>query len=144
MQSDEFKDRRLKYVQLPQVFHMRASDINITSKQHLRACEKLAIWVSKQKPKNVEDFERVEWLRDFVTKTADLNDKTITLLDYLKTTIQEIADDARALMDGGVVLDRLRDQEDTITMLQRVRDEAIQSVYELRKTHIRESKANLK
>lgn len=130
---DDFKDRRLKYVDLPRVFHVKANEITIVSKQQLKTCEKLAIHLSKQKPKTPKDFEQNEWLKDFVMKTAKLNEETISLLEYLQATIQEISDDAQALKEGASALDVIRDQQDTIKCIQQVRDNAVQAVYELRK-----------
>lgn len=139
--SDEFKDRRLKYVELPRVFSSKAIDITISAKQHLRACEKLAAYLSKQRPNNQKDFEQNEWLKDFVIKTVALNEKTVALLDYLRVEIQAISDDAKVLADGGKVLDIIRDQSETITMIQNVKDQAVNNLYESRKTQLRENKA---
>jgi hypothetical protein len=137
----DFKDRRLKYVELPKAFHAKASEINVTSKQHLRACEKLASHLSRQKPGNPKEFEQNEWLRDFVIKSADLNDKTVALLDYLKVTIQEIADDAQNLMPGAQILDRLKDQEEAVLLAWGIRDKAINDLYESRKNKLRQDQA---
>lgn len=139
--DDEFKDRRLKYVDLPNVFHARASEISITSKQHLRVCEKMANHLSKQRPSNPKDFERNEWLKDFVIKSAELNERTIQLLDFLREQIADIAIDAKVLMDGGKTLDVIRDQDDAIRTAWYLRDEAIKAIYELKQQSFRENQA---
>lgn len=137
----EFKDRRLKYVELPGVFRMKSSDINVTSKQHLRACEKLATHLARQKTNNPKEFEQNEWLKDFVLKSADLNEKTIQLLDFMRDMIQEISNDSKELMEDATILDRLRDQEEAIVMAVELRDKAINDLYELRKNQFRQDKA---
>lgn len=139
--SDEFKDRRIKYVDLPRVFEQRASEIRIAARMQLRACERLAGHLSRQKPNNPTEFDRNEWLKDFVMKTADMNDKTLALMEYLKTEIQQVSDDAKALMEGGVIQDRLRDQSDSITALQNFRDQTVINIYEHRKAQLRQDKA---
>jgi hypothetical protein len=138
---EEFKDRRLKYANMPRVFSAKASEIDISCKQHLRACAKLASFLAQQKPKSGQDFERNEWLKDFVMKSAQLNEQTIALLAYLKDELQEVSNDAKALIDGAKLLDQVRDQSDTIEMLQRVRDEGVIKTYEQRKNYLRQNKA---
>lgn len=139
--SEEFKDRKLKYIDLPKQFERKANEIRVTSKQHLRSCEKLADHLAKLKPKNPKEFEQNEWLKDFVIKSADLNEKTIELLEYLKTELQEVAKDASALMDGAKIHDQLRDQSDVILMAWDIRDKAIKDLYEIRKLSFRENTA---
>lgn len=138
---DEFKDRKLKYVELPSQFERKANDIRVTSKQHLRACEKLADTLAKQKPKNPKEFEQNEWLKDFVIKSADLNEKTIELLEYLKKELQEVANDASALMEGAKLHDQLHDQSEVIQMAWDIRDKAIKDLYDIRKLSFRENTA---
>lgn len=140
--DNEFKDRRLKYVDLPKVFHQKANDINITSKQHLRICEKLAGHLSRQKPKTPQEFERVEYLKDFVMKTVAMNESTIGLLDYLKAEIEEISVDAKTLIEGAKMLDVIKDQSEALQAVQELRDKAVISIYELRKDQLRANKAN--
>lgn len=139
--QDEFKDRRLKYVDLPIAFQHQASDIRITAKQHLRACETLANHLAKKKPSNPKDFEQTEWLKDFVIKTADMNEKIIALLDYMRNTVQEIADDSKELSEDALILDRLRDQSDALGLAWEIRDKAINELYASRKNQLRENKA---
>jgi hypothetical protein len=134
-------DSRLwKYLELPQMFQMKAGDISITSKQQLRACEKLAAHVSRQKPKTPKEFEQNEWLKDFVMKTADLNDKTIVLLDYLKDRVQEICNDAKALKDGAKLNAMVRDQAEKIEILMQERDTLQTQLNDIRATQRRTDK----
>lgn len=139
--QDEFKDRRLKYVDLPRVFEQRASEVRISAKQHLRACERLAGHLSRQKPKDAQEFERVEWMKDFVMKTAELNERTIKLLENLRAELQAVADDAKALIEGGQLLDRLRDQSDVIKLMQAARDAATLKLYEQKRDEFRANQA---
>lgn len=133
MIDNEFKDRRLKYVELPKVFHVKASEINISSKQHLRICERLANHLSKQRPKTPKEFEQVEYLKDFVMKSAKLNEQMIALLDYLKIELDAIAADSKSLIEGSYTLDIIKDQQEIIVAIQQVRDNAVKALYEARK-----------
>lgn len=135
------ESRIWKYLELPQVFQMRAGEIDITTKQHLRVCEKLAKHVASQRPKTAREFEQVEYLKDFVVKSADINDKVITLLAYLRDTIQEICNDTKALRDGANLSRIMRDQSEKILSLMDERDEYLHKYHELRKTIRREDTA---
>lgn len=130
---NEFKDRRLKYIELPRIFQAKASEIDITSKQHLRICEKLAKQLASKKPKTAEEFEQVERWKDFVLKSSELNEKTIALIDTIHGMLTEIAEDATPLSENAKDYDRLRDQSETIQMLTNQRDKLINDLYANRK-----------
>jgi replicative DNA helicase len=138
-QPDESK--LWKYLELPQEFQMKAGDIDIVSKQQLRVCEKLAAHLVKQKPKTPKDFEMNEWLKDFVMKSSDLNEKTILLLDYLKSTIQEICNDAKALKDGANLNRIIRDQGEKLEEVMKERDELQTQLNDIRATQRRKDTA---
>lgn len=127
--SAEWKDRRLKYVELPRTFHARANEIDITSKQHLRHCHKLAQQLAGRKAKTSEEFERIEAFKEFVIKSADLNEKTIELLAYVQSVLQEIADDVQPLCQDSFIHDRLRDQSEALMMAWQQRDTLINVLY---------------
>jgi hypothetical protein len=133
------ESRLWKYLELPQVFQMKAGEIDITSKQHLRTCEKLAAHVARQRPKTPKEFEQNEYLKNFVMRSAELNEKTIELLEYLKTTVQEVCNDYKALKDGANLNRIMRDQSEKILKLIEERDEYLHKYYELRKTVSREN-----
>jgi small-conductance mechanosensitive channel len=135
------ESRLWKYLELPQEFQMQAGEIDIVSKQQLRICAKLAAHLAKQRPKTGKDFEMNEWLKDFVMKSADLNDKTIHLLDYLKSTIQEICNDAKALKDGANLNRIIRDQGEKIEVVMKERDELQTQLNDIRATHRRKDTA---
>lgn len=129
------ESRIWKYLELPQVFQMKAGEIDITSKQHLRICEKLAKHLSRQKAKNPKEFEQTEYLKDFVVKSAELNEKTVELLGYMKTTIEEIYKDMQAHRDGANLNRIVKDQGEKIEKVMAERDELSQKYYELRRKH---------
>lgn len=111
-QPDE--SRLWKYLSLPHIFEQKAAEIDLTCKQHLRICERLAAHLARQKPTLPKDFEQTEYLKDFVLKSAQLNEKTIQLLDYLKNTVQEITNDAKAFTEGARLNAIIRDQGERI------------------------------
>lgn len=131
-----------KYLELPQVFQQKAGEINTTCKQHLRICERLAGHVAKQRPKTAKDFEQAEYLKDFVVKSAELNEKTIQMIDYIKTSVQAICDDAVALKEGARLNAVIRDQGEKIETLIKERDEFMRKYYGIRKDRLAENPAN--
>lgn len=130
----EPESRIWKYLELPQVFQQKAGEIDITCKQHLRVCERLAGYLAKQKPKTPKEFDQVEYLKDFVMKSAELNEKTIALLDYFKTQIQEICEDAKTLRDADRITYALREQGAKIEGLIKENDELTRKYYGLRRS----------
>lgn len=131
--QNEFKDNLLKYVEFPKRFHHMANEILITHKQHLRACEKLAKYLGTVKPKGAKEFEQNEWLKDFVIKTAQNNESTIVLLEYVQALLSEVNQDALMLIDGANVQNQLRDQSDAILMLRNSREELVKMLYKQKK-----------
>lgn len=127
------ESRLWKYLELPQTFQRVAGEIDITSKQHLRICEKVAKHLARQRPKTPNEFEQVEYLKEFVVKSADLNEKTIQLLGFLKETIQEITNDAKALSDGANLNRIMRDQGERIGQLIEERYELNKRYHDLRR-----------
>lgn len=138
--ENEFKDHRLKYVELPRIFSHMSHEIKISSKQHLRACEKLAKHISGVRPKNGREFEQNEWMKEFVVKTADLNEKTLCLIDNMAKLLSEIAQDARSIIDGTELRNQARDQSDAIIMLQNTRDLLVKELYEFKKHELEANK----
>lgn len=139
--QNEFKDRRLKYVDAPKVFNQKANDINITAKQHLRACAQLAKHLSNKKSKNPKEFEQDEWMKDFVVKSAALNEKTIAIIDYMAEFLTQIAQDASILIEGSKIMDIVRDQSEAITLISETRGNLVKDVYEMKKDEFRRNKA---
>lgn len=133
---DDEKDSRLKYMEMPREFHHRANEIYIAAKQSLRTCEIAAKALAKEKPKTPADFERVEAMKEFLLTTAKSNEKVLDLLKYLNGFLQDIATDAKVLIDGAIIRDRLRDQSSTIEILMQQRDNAVKDIYDLRKDQI--------
>jgi len=132
MQTDN-RDKCLKYVDMPRTFHHKANDINLTAKQHIRTCEKLARHYSSKKSNNPKEFEQDEWMKAFILKSADLNEKTLDLLTYMAEFLTETAVDATMLIEGAKIQDIIKDQSDAILMLQNTRDQLIKDLYDIRK-----------
>lgn len=114
MTNEPDESRLWKYLSLPQIFQQKANEIDITCRQHIRICERLAGHLVRRRPKTAAEFEQVEYLKDFVVKSAELNERTIQLLGYLQKTIQEICNDARALKEGARMNATIRDQGEKI------------------------------
>ena len=115
--------RLWKYLELPQEFQRRASEIDLTAKQHIRIVERLAKHLARQRPKTPEEFERVEYLKDFCVKSATLNDQTISLLQYLHGMLQAITDDYKVFSEGARLNRIIRDQGERIETMMNERDE---------------------
>jgi len=111
---DRDKDKRLKYVELPRVFHDKASKIDIDCKISMRKCELLAKHLAKQKPKTAQEFEQKAYIEEFVTATATANEDMISLLRYMHGFLTEVMADATHLIEGAILRDKLKDQGDTI------------------------------
>lgn len=135
------ESRLWKYMEIPQEFQRRAGEIDLTSKQHLRIVEKLAKYLAKQKAKTKEDFERVEYLKDFVIKSAQLNEQTLDLVAYLRDRLNEIYKDYKAFSEGARLNRVIRDQGERLELITHERDEAQKELHELRKRIRRENTA---
>lgn len=130
----EQESRMWKYLELPQIFQMKAAEIDMTCKQHLRVCERLAGHLAKQKPKNPKEFEQNEYLKDFVVKSAELNEKTVELITYMKGQVEEICKDARTLTDSDKMTYALRAQAEKIEALIKDNEELTRKYYGLRRS----------
>jgi hypothetical protein len=129
----EEPQKPLKYIEIARSFETVASDTRVRTKQSQATLEKLARHLAKQKPKDGPEFERVEFLKDFVTKTADANESVLALLEMLHSTLTLIFKDAEELCNVAFLQDRLQDQSDTIHVLTEQREQAIKALYENRK-----------
>lgn len=129
MKQNEFKDARLKYVEMPKEFHNRANDINLTCKQQFRVCQQLAVRLAKERPKTPQEFEKNEYLKDFVIKTSQLNEQVLGLLSYTQDLLNAIAADS-SVVELALQNDTLRLQSETIEILTQQREDLIQQVYD--------------
>lgn len=123
---NEDKDKRLKYVEMPKVFYRSAQDIRISSRQHLVTCQKLAKHLASKKPANAKEFEQTEWLKEFVVKSADLNEKVLAFLESTHTLLTEVSEDAKTLVDGAKIRDLVDMQSSEITRLMGIRDSLVE------------------
>lgn len=104
---EDQKDNRHKYLELPAAYQSKAVEINLWVKQSQRTCERLAQHLSKSNPKTPEEFERVEFLKDFVLKTSQSNEKVLDLLQYLTKFLNEVMADADTLQQGAVIREQM-------------------------------------
>lgn len=125
----EFPDARLKYIEMPNQFKGRANEISLTCKQHLRTCEALAKRLAFEKPKTKQEFEKVEYYKDFVIKTSQLNDQVLGLLDYVHGLLNAIAKDS-ALLDEAKTKDTLRLQSETIELLYQQNEKLVKDLHD--------------
>lgn len=125
----EFPDARLRYLEMPMQFRGRANDIALTAKQHLRTCEALAKRLASERPKTKQEFDKIEYYKDFVIKTSELNDQVIGLLDYTRDLLNTIAADS-ALLEDAKVKDTLRLQSETIELLYQRNDKLEKDLHE--------------
>lgn len=122
-------DSRLKYIELPNQFRGRANDIALTCKQQFRVCEQLAVRLAKEKPRTPQEFEKNEYLKDFVIKTSQLNEQVIGLLDYVQDLLNSIAADSSVVADAKMK-DTLMFQSQTIEILTHQRETLVKDLYE--------------
>lgn len=130
------KDSRLKYVEMPREFYLRANEINIACRQMLRSGEEIAKQLSRAKVKDGPEFERNEALKDFVLKSAQSTEKMLELLTYMTGFLNDIASDAKVLIEGAILRDKLKDQSLKIESLMDHRDSLVKSLYDSRKDKI--------
>jgi hypothetical protein len=129
-------DNRLKYVDISGTFRNQASGILIACKQSQRSCEVMAKQLATRKPKTPEEFDRIEAMKDFVLKTSSLNDKVLSLLDYMTGLLTDISEDSKILIEGAIIRDRLNDQSEQVEILVQQREALITDLYDLRKNQI--------
>lgn len=129
----EQPDNRLKYLDINKAFGNRTAQIKLDLKVSNKTCEMLAVHLSKQKPKEAKEFERVEMLKDYVLKTSKLNDDVLALMDYVHGLLTDIGNDSSVLIEGAIIRDRLQLQSDTIESLKQDREDYIKKIYDIRK-----------
>lgn len=117
------KDNRLKYVEMVTVFRDRASAIDFQCKLSQRSCERLAKHIANDKPKSAKEFERHEYLKDFILKTSTANETTIELLAYMKDLLQSVCDDARDLSNIAALRDIIKFDQQTIAIVTQQRND---------------------
>jgi hypothetical protein len=133
---EEQKDNRLKYLEIPAAFKSRASEISLWVKQSQRSCELLAKHVAKEKAKTGIEFERQEYLKDFLLKTSQANEKVLELLDYLTTFLNEVMTDAATYQQGATLREQMAMQTEYIADLNKQNEDSLKAIYDLRKNQI--------
>jgi hypothetical protein len=128
----EEPQKPLKYIEIKRSFETLASETRIRTKQSQATLERLAKHLARQKPKDGPEFERVEFLKDFVVKTADANESVLKLLGMIHKGLTDIYEDVEALCNVAFLQDRVKDQSEVILMLMAHRDELIKQLYEKR------------
>jgi hypothetical protein len=128
-------DSRLKYMEMPNQFKGRANEIALTAKQQLRTCEQLAKRLAMEKPKTPNEFEKIEYYKNFVIRTAQLNEQVLGLLDYTHGLLSAMAADSTLLAEAKIK-DTLRFQSDTIELMQQENDKLVKTIYDLKRAEI--------
>src|SRR5690606_31759859 len=119
------KNKLLKYVEMPRIFNVRSAEIQTTSRQHLRKCEEMAKMLAARKPKNLEDQQRIDKMKDFLIASVDLNENIIKLIDEMYVFLSEVAQDAKELMVGAEDRDRFIDYGETLVKAWEQRDNLV-------------------
>lgn len=130
------KDSRQKYLDISTAFNNRATELDLFCKQSQRVCELLAKKLASERPKTAHEFEKLEYLKEFVLKTSQSNERTIEFLLYVKGFIEDILDDSKVLIEGAILRDKLKFQSDTILIMQQQEDESVRAIYNLKKNEI--------
>jgi hypothetical protein len=130
------KDSRQKYVDISIAFNNRATELDLFCKQSQRICERVAKRLATERPKTPLEFERQEYLKEFVLKTSQTNERTIELLGYVKGFLEDILEDSKVLIDGAILRDKLKFQSATIEILMNQSDVEMQRIYTEKKNEI--------
>jgi hypothetical protein len=129
---DDAIDSRTKYYEMPTQFKGRANDISLTCKQHLRTCEALAKKLAAEKPKTPQEFEKIEYYKNFVIKTSQLNEQVLGLLEYTHGLLSAISVDS-TLLEEAKIKDTLRIQSETLGLLYEQNDKLVKELYDIRR-----------
>lgn len=109
-------DNRLKYLDMPREFKARAQDVELSCKMSQRMCEEIAKRLARTKPKTADEFERVEKWKELVMTTSQANEKMMSMLEYTHKFLQEIATDAKTLIEGAELRNKLELQSESIEL----------------------------
>ncbi len=129
--QEEFKDSTLKFKEMCDAFRHQTFDLKIAAGAHNRACEQLARRLAQERPKNRQDLERNEYMRDFVIKASELNDQALGMVDYYQELINAIGVDYEAL-DAARIKDIVRLQSETIILNAQREVELVKTIKELK------------
>lgn len=110
-------DKRMKYLDMPREFKARAQDVELSCKMSQRMCEEIAKRLVRTNPKTAEEFERVEKWKELVLTTSQANDKMVEMLEFVHKFLQDVANDAKMLVDGAEMRNKLEMQSETIEIL---------------------------
>lgn len=110
-------DKRMKYLDMPREFKARAQDVELSCKMSQRMCEEIAKRLARTNPKTAEEFERVEKWKELVLTTSQANDKMVEMLEFVHKFLQDVATDAKTLIDGAELRNKLEMQSETIEIL---------------------------
>lgn len=110
-------DKRMKYLDMPREFKARAQDVELSCKMSQRMCEEIAKRLARTNPKTAEEFERVEKWKELVLTTSQANDKMVEMLEFVHKFLQDVANDAKTLIDGAELRNKLEMQSETIEIL---------------------------
>lgn len=106
----EMRNHIEKYIRLNMDFPNKAGKLNQVVVTQKRLVEKLM--KSKQSPE----------VQELLISVAEGYDVTLDLLGYMKTTLQEVANDCDAILEGSRLRNVIQDQSDMILQLMDARD----------------------
>lgn len=121
--KNESKDNPLRYVDMVKVFQDRANAIDFQCKTSLRACERLAKHLASEKPKTPKEFERHEYLKDFVLKSSKAHETMVELLEYTRNFLQEVVTDSKDLQSIAKLRDVVKFDQQTIAIVTQQRND---------------------
>lgn len=112
------------YIEMNRVFRDRATAIEIQCRTSQRVCGLLAKRFATERPKDQHEFEKLEYLKEFVISTSKANEITLELLLYIKECLTQVTQDARQLHDVAMLRDIAAFDKESIMIITAQRNEA--------------------
>jgi hypothetical protein len=107
----------MKYLEYPKQFHDKARNLEIDCRRQERELIIFAKRLNSIRVKRKEDFLELEKMKDFLVVSAEMNTRTLNMLEWTHKLLQEISLDATAVIDGAKLRDQLKDNADTLESL---------------------------
>jgi hypothetical protein len=107
----------MKYLEYPKQFQDKARNLEIDCRRQERELIIFAKRLNSIRVKRKEDFLELEKMKDFLVVSAEMNTRTLNMLEWTHKLLQEISLDATAVIDGAKLRDQLKDNTDTLESL---------------------------
>jgi hypothetical protein len=107
----------MKYLEYPKQFQDKARNLEIDCRRQERELIIFAKRLNSIRVKRKEDFLELEKMKDFLVVSAEMNTRTLNMLEWTHKLLQEISLDATAVIDGAKLRDQLKDNADTLESL---------------------------